>query len=126
MLKPRSIAKIIADTEGNTSFKDITLDTSQLNFAPPAPVLRSTEVLAATGIRFLVLPEGWSGDFHPAPSRILGIVVEGELEEATTDGETRLFKPGEMILGEDMGSKGHTTVAIKKTTLAIIHLAEDE
>lgn len=122
MEKPRPITRINASENGETYFDEITLATEPKNFAPPAPIVGSTSVLPATGIRFLVLPEGWQGDWHPAPSRILGIVVEGAIEEETTDGTVIHFPEGSLILGEDMGSKGHITRALKKTTLAIVHL----
>lgn len=124
MEKPPAIVRINANKKnGETYFDKLTLDTHLENFAPPAPAVGSTAVLPATGARFLVLPEGWHGDWHPVPSRILAIVVEGEMEEETTDGETIRFLPGNVLIGEDMESKGHITRALKKTTLAIVHLS---
>lgn len=46
---------------------------------------------------------------HPAPRRQLVVVVDGEFEIATTDGETRTFTPGTVLLIEDTTGRGHVT-----------------
>jgi uncharacterized cupin superfamily protein len=37
------------------------------------------------------------------------VVVDGEFEIATTDGETRTFTPGTVLLIEDTTGRGHVT-----------------
>jgi quercetin dioxygenase-like cupin family protein len=58
---------------------------------------------------FVRLPVGWSGDWHPAPKRQFGILIEGELEVTASDGEVRTFKAGDVRLLEDTSGKGHQT-----------------
>jgi hypothetical protein len=47
-------------------------------------------------------------DLHPAPRRQLVILLRGEFEITTTDGDSRRFRPGDCLLAEDLDGKGHT------------------
>jgi hypothetical protein len=51
--------------------------------------------LEAKKSMFLLLPEGWFGDLHPAPNRQLVILMRGGPEVTASDGEVRRFKPGD-------------------------------
>lgn len=120
-----SYTAAIIQADGNdTHFADLVMQTYEQHFAPPAKPMPGTKPLKAESMRFLILPEGWFGDWHPAPGITVGIVVRGEIEEATTVGETRRFGPGDVVIGNDKGSKGHTTKALSETVLAIITLNE--
>jgi hypothetical protein len=46
---------------------------------------------------------------HPAPCRQYVIVLEGEVEVTTSDGESRVVGSGEVVLVEDTHGKGHIT-----------------
>jgi uncharacterized cupin superfamily protein len=46
---------------------------------------------------------------HPAPRRQLVVVLDGEFEIATTDGDRRTLTPGMIALVEDVEGRGHTT-----------------
>lgn len=122
---PHSYTPAIIQADGDeTHFGDVILQTYEQDFAPPATPMQGTQPLQTESMRFLFLPEGWFGDWHPAPGMIAGVVVQGEIEETTTKGGARSFGPGEIVFANDAGSKGHTTKATKETVLAIIKLKE--
>jgi quercetin dioxygenase-like cupin family protein len=52
------------------------------------------------------------GDWHPAPARQFLVVLEGEFEVSASDGETRRFGAGSVLLVEDTTGKGHMTRAL--------------
>jgi hypothetical protein len=60
-------------------------------------------------VQFATLPEGLDQAWHPAPRRQLVVVLSGEVEVGTPDGQRRRFGPGELFLADDVGSPGHTT-----------------
>jgi hypothetical protein len=44
---------------------------------------------------------------HEAPRRQFLVVLGGELEIVTTLGQQRRLQPGDVLLADDVGSKGH-------------------
>ncbi|WP_157200188.1 cupin domain-containing protein [Methanogenium cariaci] len=59
------------------------------------------------------IPPGWFGTWHPTPRRQFFFQSAGEVEVKVSDGgEVRRFHPGNIILLEDTGGKGHITRVI--------------
>ena len=48
-------------------------------------------------------------DWHPAPRRQFIFIMSGAMEITTSDGATRAFPAGSIVLADDRGSKGHQT-----------------
>jgi hypothetical protein len=48
-------------------------------------------------------------EFMQAPGRQIMCVLQGEVEATASDGETRRFPPGAVLLLEDTIGKGHAT-----------------
>jgi hypothetical protein len=71
--------------------------------------------MPAHQLLWVTLPAGWHGDWHPAPARQLWVGVEGHLDVTVSDGETRRFGPGSLLLLEDVTGKGHVTKAVSDT-----------
>jgi hypothetical protein len=96
-----------ADETGKSHTKDVEVELTPRDFAPPAPPLHLSPMTPATGVAFVRFPAGWDGDWHPTPRRQLFFFLEGELEGETSDGERRRYGPGSAVLLEDTIGKGH-------------------
>lgn len=105
-------------TDGETHFEDVQVELEPAPFAPPAPPIAVSDPLSAAAVVFFGVPEGWFGDFHPAPRRQFCVICEGQLEVETTDGEVRRFSPGDLLLLDDDGGSGHSTRAVGPTPAA--------
>jgi quercetin dioxygenase-like cupin family protein len=57
---------------------------------------------------------------HTAPQRQHIIYLEGEVEVEASDGEKRIFKPGDVLLATDLTGEGHTTKTLTKGRSAIV------
>ena len=68
-----------------------------------------TPLQAASGITFRVAPSGYFLAGHNAPRRQYVITLSGEAEIEASDGSSRRFGPGDILLAEDLTGKGHTT-----------------
>src|SRR5438876_6186264 len=106
------IAKLYSDETGDSHFADTALGAVAADFAPPAPLIYVSAPAEASRSVFLLLPSGWYGPLHPAPSRQLMVLVSGLLEVTASDGEVRLFRPGDAVLVEDTVGKGHATRSV--------------
>lgn len=73
--------------------------------SPPFPVHELVVVTMPDDVR--------NTDAHPAPRRQLVIVLAGQFEIETTDGDRRMFAPGDVALFEDTTGLGHVTRVLK-------------
>jgi hypothetical protein len=101
--------QIYCDDGGDSHFGVVEVELASTVYAPPAPPLDVSAPESAERFVFFRAPAGWTGDFHPSPRRQLFIGLAGELEVTVSDGETRRFKPGSVVLLEDTRGKGHAT-----------------
>jgi quercetin dioxygenase-like cupin family protein len=74
------------------------------------PILSSSQ--PAVEIEFKPLPAGFFRDWHPAPRRQYVISLSGEMEIGIGDGTVRRFRPGDVLLADDVTGRGHTTRTI--------------
>ena len=101
------VARLYADAAGQSHFDEVVVELAPTPFAPPAPPIDLSPPLVAARCFFARLPEGWYGDWHPAPSRQLCFVLTGAVEAQASDGEVRVFHPGDSFFTEDTTGHGH-------------------
>ena len=119
MPNPIKCTRLYADAEGESHFEDIEFDMASVQFAPPAPALDVSDPIEAEHFAWMRFPEGWDNVPHLSPRRQLFIVLAGEIEVRTSTGQTRVFKPGDRLLGEDTTGKGHGSKPINGEVLAV-------
>ena len=93
-----------------------------------APPVLVSAAIAATSVVFVTTPpDVRDTEPHPAPRRQFGVVLEGEVEIETTDGDKRTFAPGMVALVEDVDGQGHVLRVVSPTpvTLMCVPIADD-
>ena len=103
------LTRLYADAAGESHFDEVVVELAPAPFAPPAPPVDLSPLLAATGCLFVGFPEGWRGDWHPVPRRQLFCFLTGTVEVQASDGEVRVFRPGDCGLAEDTTGRGHVS-----------------
>lgn len=118
-------AIVYTDDYGDSHFKDFELEFESVNFAPPAPPVDLSTFTPTSQLVFFKIPAGWYGDWHPAPKRQFFCCLSGQAELTTSDGETRIFRSGDVFLLEDIKGKGHRTKVIGEEAFvaAVVQLA---
>jgi mannose-6-phosphate isomerase-like protein (cupin superfamily) len=104
--------RVFADEKGETHFEDVEVELELVDFAPPASPLMLSRFNPATRYAFCMFPSGWFGDWHPTPRKQFFFGLSGEYEVKVSDGESRVFGPGSVVLVEDVAGKGHVTRAV--------------
>ena len=69
-------------------------------------------------------PAGAEAPAHNAPQPYVCIILSGEGEVVTSDGQSRRFRPGEVLFCNDLTGKGHVTRALADLSLALINRAK--
>jgi len=93
--------RIYTGADGESHCEDLS-ETLTGEFGP-------TLMQSAEGIFFTRQPAGNQGAWHTAPRRQYVIGMVGEVEIVTGDGTAMRFKPGDVLLAEDLTGHGHTT-----------------
>ncbi len=104
--------RLFADDAGESHFEDVEIDLALTDYAPPAPPLELSAFTNAAQIGFMKAPARWSSDWHPSSARNMFFVLSGAWEVTASDGETRRFGVGSVLLVEDTTGKGHTSCVI--------------
>lgn len=100
-------ARLYAGPDGNTHFEDIEIPMA----ADRGDQLKSI-FLRATGIIFRITGPEYDLDWHPASRRQFVITLEGYGEVVASDGTCRRFGPGDIMLADDLNSRGHLSRAV--------------
>jgi mannose-6-phosphate isomerase-like protein (cupin superfamily) len=107
--RPPSYVRIYADQAGETHFEDVHLPVSAQTH-PWGTAIEATELIATSGLIFRRVTADASTDTpHNAPRRQFIITLEGAAEVTVSDGESRVFGPGSVVLVEDTAGRGHRT-----------------
>ena len=118
--------RVFADEKGETHFEDVEVELESVDFAPPASPLMLSRFNSATRYAFCMFPSGWFGDWHPTPRKQFFFGLSGEYEVKVSEGESRVFGPGSIVLVEDVAGKGHVTrvVGSEGVLTAIVQLED--
>jgi hypothetical protein len=102
--------RLYADAQGESHFADVESALLPANFAPPAAPLHVASLFPATRCGFVGGPPDWAGQVpHPSPRRQFFCTMRGEYAVTASDGTTRHFSAGQLLLLEDTVGKGHST-----------------
>ena len=116
---------IHADERGETHFGVQDLPDRELAVGPPPnPTGQMSDFGAVTTMCVISFPAGTDAPAHNAPQPYIAIILSGEGEVVTSDGEARRFHPGEVLFCNDLTGKGHVTRAVTDLVLAFVNRAK--
>jgi len=106
--------RLFTDDQGETHFEEIQSTLARVDFAYGMPPVFVSEEIAAQASSFFGAPAGWESEWHPSSGRHLFAVLTGAWEVTASDGETRTFSKGDVLLVEDTTGKGHASKVISE------------
>jgi hypothetical protein len=109
MVIPLKYVRIFVDADGRSHFEDCELPLETRDFAPPATPLEVSAFMPAEGFAVVRFAPDWSGPWHPSPYRQWFFLLSGSLTVTVGDGTEQSFSAGDVILVDDVGTKGHLT-----------------
>ena len=115
--------RLYATADGESHFEQVDVELSLADYAPPAPPLKLSEMQASTQAGFMQAPAGWSSDWHPSSARNLFVVLSGDWEVTASDGESRRFGTGSVLLVDDTSGKGHSSRVISDSLAVMVKLS---
>jgi len=97
--------RIYTGADGESHFEDMSGSILDGQFG-------ATQLQTAEGVFFTRSRPGNDSGWHTAPRRQYVIGLTGVVEIATADGTALQFKPGDVLLAEDLTGRGHSTRVI--------------
>lgn len=111
-----SYARIHCSPDNESHFEIATIQMAKVDAAAPALPFHA-KGSQASRLAFASFDAGWGSEdlkartFHAAPNAQYVVYLEGEMSITTSDGETRRFKPGDVVRVDDTAPcKGHISV----------------
>ena len=96
--------RMYATPDGESHFEDV-------NSTQVTAGTYTTDVFTALPVslmRFVSTGASYDRGWHNAPLRQFVVTISGTWEAQVSDGQTRRFGPGSILLAEDVTGKGHT------------------
>ncbi len=110
--------RLFSDALGDTHFVVVIAET-----IAGAPGQRSSVAMTTTAVAFVALPAQLEPtSWAPHASRRIAVWLAGRSTLEARDGTTQELGPGDVLLAEDIGGKGHRTHHIEDVCLAIVEL----
>jgi len=101
------VTRIYTTKDGGSAFEDIVI-----GLFDKGDIGCLSERIKVKDIIFRTTDESYDFNWHNAPERQFVIIQEGEVDITTSDGVTRRFKTGDVLLAEDITGKGHISRAV--------------
>ena len=114
--------RVYCTADNESHFDDVNVELSTTNFAPPAAPIYVGGRQPAAHTLFIAANPRWgaqdrmNGIYHPTPAAQFVVVLAGAWSITTTDSETRVFVPGDVVrLDDTTPCKGHIAVVGDRT-----------
>jgi hypothetical protein len=105
-----NVTHLYADVDGETHLEDVAIVVED---PLPDAGFVSNHIPAETVILTEYLKKDYAPEvLHGAPRYQFVVCLQGAFEVTTTSGDTKRFGPGDWMLADDVGSKGHITRTI--------------
>ena len=94
--------KLYTGDDQKSYFQEVEVDIGSIQ-----PLGNYSKPISTTGMMLRDFKQGSEFDWHNAPQPQYIIYLEGEMEVVASGGETRTFRPGDILLASDLTGEGH-------------------
>jgi hypothetical protein len=112
--------EIYSDKDGVSHFRDMSVEFTLSEVAPPALPFGASDFWTSTEMGFLSVPSGWVGGWHQPPADGFIIVLSGEAQVEVGDGEIRRFPPGSVWRHMDRNGPGHNSSVVSSEDVLLV------
>jgi quercetin dioxygenase-like cupin family protein len=116
--------RLYADSDGETHFEDVEVEFGDGQIRSGGPVVGLSAPQKTSDCFFAERGDTSFRDYHPTPRKQWFVRLAGVGEFGASDGEVRQFKAGDVVLLDDMNSKGYITRAVELGNIMFVGLEE--
>jgi uncharacterized cupin superfamily protein len=111
MTDTQPFTRIVANQDGGSSFADGEVSLSSQHIAAGTPPMLTGPIPSTAGVIYLRTGP-FEGTPHPAPRKQWLVMLRGALRVSVTDGTSREFRAGDLLLLEDTSGTGHVQATV--------------
>lgn len=114
------IVALVTGKDNQSHFESV-----EMGVESKQPLGNYSKKYSATALMFREFKKGSNFDWHTAPQPQYIVYLEGEVEVEASDGEKRVFKPGDILFANDLTGKGHITRTLTDGRSVIVTTRDD-
>jgi hypothetical protein len=107
----KSYTRIVSTDDGGSAFEDAELQLSELPLEDVPGAMLVGALGAAHGVAFVRFAD-FPSRTHPASEPQWVVMMRGVIEVRVSDGTSRRFGPGDLVLATDTIGQGHVTLTV--------------
>jgi hypothetical protein len=111
MSNVKCYTRIVSTEDGGSAFEDAELQLSELQTADGVAAMLAGALGAAPGVAFVRFAD-FPSQPHPAAEPQWVVMLRGVIEVQVSDGTSRRFAPGDLVLATDTTGRGHVTLTV--------------
>lgn len=112
----KSYTRIISTDDGASAFEDGELPLGEVPVGDDVPAMLVGALGDVNGVAYCRF-EAFGSEAHPASDPQWVIVLRGRIEVEVSDGTTRQFAAGDLVLARDTTGSGHITRVVSDETV---------
>lgn len=106
----KSYTRVVSTGDGGSAFEDAVLDLTEMPVAEGVPPMFLGALGSASEVIFARLVP--FAEPHPAAQPQWVVMLQGVIEVQVSDGTSRRFGPGDLLLATDTSGRGHITLTV--------------
>ena len=115
------VTRVYSDSEGETHFEDVAI-----SLQDAGQIGQLSDRVPVASLLFRENEPQYDYDWHNAPARQYIVLLDGRIELEVSDGESRIFAGGDILLMEDITGKGHRTRHLEHRARRSLFIELDE
>ena len=112
--------RIFSKPDGRSAFEDFDIDIKDAG-----DIGKLSQMWKAKGVVFRETDGDYDYGWHNAPARQFILMLDGEVDITSGQGETRRFTTGDILLAEDTTGQGHISRAVSGKRKSVFVILED-
>ena len=121
MSSVKSYTRVVCTDGGESAFEDADLDLNEMSASDGLPSMFVGALGPGHGVAFARF-DAFHGEPHPADETQWVVVLRGAIEIEVSDGTSRQFGAGDLVLAADTSGRGHITRVVGDTPVEALSI----
>ena len=120
----KNYTRIVVTDDGRSAFEDTELQLGEISLGDGIQPMLVGPLGTVRGVAYCTFAD-FGSEPHTASDPQWVVVLAGELEVEVSDGTSRRFRPGDLVLATDTSGAGHITRVIGGTPVHALGISAD-
>lgn len=109
--KVKRYTRVVSTDDGGSALEDVELQLNEQHVSDGVPAMLVGALGPSHGVLYLQFA-AFDSEPHPASEPQWVVMLRGVIEVQVSDGTSRQFGPGDLVLATDTSGRGHITLTV--------------